>query len=490
MPRALRLREPDGGTAVPASSLGPAFLERVRALAGEGEGEITVYLPFLDGWEWKRRAEILSGVELVRDGNAIRCVLAPVAAMRAKAAMMVRTDLAWKSAPGECNPRYFQMWQRVSVALQKALRSWIPQRYFQHAALYEDRDAAYPMVVYEASRVCYGRPKTEFTYDVADPGALSAAWKMIGRAMQIVLERIEKRLQEAGRPALARRYAPVWHEDILAAVRKKPRRFVELLAHEAMLVNAVIDLGTASDRTRVNRFAKTASAALRSVYGEDMRALAVRALDLSTAVLGGQHDAVNGIQDFLHSGVCKDSDAAAVWSPEARIGRHENGDDRGPHSGGQVSNAGIVADVNAGRSKPAGEIVEIVEAEGAVERLRGPRGPLDRDFEAIREGPVSIERPVFPGAAGEGVNDSEVFNGGGGHGNAGGDAGPGGRRRWEKGERQVTDSRSKFGAVCAVPGIDGVEGFERGNAGIFEDADEIETGIGDGASAVGKTDQR
>ena len=153
MPRALRLREPDGGTAVPASSFGPAFLERVRALAGEGEGEITVYLPFLEGWEWKRRAEILSGVELVRDGNAIRCVLAPVAAMRAKAAMLVRTDLAWKSAPGECNPRYFQMWQRVSVALQKALRSWIPQRYFQHAALYQDRDAAYPMVVYEASRV-------------------------------------------------------------------------------------------------------------------------------------------------------------------------------------------------------------------------------------------------------------------------------------------------------------------------------------------------
>jgi hypothetical protein len=132
---------------------------------------------------------------------------------------------------------YFGAWQNVSMALQKALRQAIPEFYFRVAARYADRESAYPLLVYTASRICRGRPRTEFTYDVADPEALPCALHLIGRSLQAVLARIEARLHQAGRPELARRYAPVWHEDVLRAVRKKPRPLIGLIGDEAALIN-------------------------------------------------------------------------------------------------------------------------------------------------------------------------------------------------------------------------------------------------------------
>ena len=88
----------------------------------------------------------------------------------------------------------------------------------------------------------YGRPKTEFTYDVADPAALPAALRTIGRAMRLVLGPIEKHLLENARAPLARRYSAVWHQDILVAVKKNPKPLVGLLAAESRLITAVIDL--------------------------------------------------------------------------------------------------------------------------------------------------------------------------------------------------------------------------------------------------------
>jgi hypothetical protein len=294
MPRVFRLywlREDgcDAGTPLGAGELDPAIRERVKALAGEDEGETVLRLPFLDRREWKRRAEVLHALELVRDGDSIHCVLDSAEAARDRAATLVLTAAPWKGAPDERDPRYFQAWQRVSVALQKAVRAWIPKQYFTSVERYEDRDAAYPMVVYEACRPCFGRPRTEFTYDAADQETLPAACRMIGRAMQSVLARAEKRLYEAGKPTLAHRYAPVWHQDILAAVRKRPKPLAGLLADEGVLINAVIDLGAGRSVEAVSRFSKAANAALRSVYGQDMRMLAVRALEEATKVLADFH---------------------------------------------------------------------------------------------------------------------------------------------------------------------------------------------------------
>ncbi len=196
---------------------------------------------------------------------------------------------AWSGAPRETDADYFRVWQRAAVGLQNALRVWIPELYFAPLERFEDRAGAYSMIVYAASRPCYGKPRTEFTYFVPDPETLNLALRCIGSRTRRVLGPVEKRLREIGRADLALRYLPVWHEDIVRAVRNKPARLIDLLAADARLVNAVIDLGATGN---VRRFQSAAALALRSVAGVDMRGLAMRALELATALVAPEAAAV------------------------------------------------------------------------------------------------------------------------------------------------------------------------------------------------------
>jgi hypothetical protein len=277
----------DLGTPMNADELDVVIRRRVTELAGSDDRPLTIHLPFLDRRESRRRAEALRGVTLVREGDVIRSVPPTTAAgLRDRAAMLLATHPAWINAPDELQPRHFQTWQGVSLALQKALRTWIPEIYFRDPARYENRDAAFPLLVYAASRPCRGRARTEFTYDVVDPEALPCALNLIGTSLQTVLEKVESLLYQCGRPELARRYAPLWHQDVLRAVQKRPRQLVGLLGDEAAVVNAVIDLGTAHQMQAVKPFAKSASFALRNMYGEDLRPLAFKALEEATRALG------------------------------------------------------------------------------------------------------------------------------------------------------------------------------------------------------------
>lgn len=192
----------------------------------------------------------------------------------------------WNRSPKETASDYFRVWQHVAVELQKALRRWIPELYFADLKRFEDRAAAYPVILYAASRPCHGRPKTEFTYDIAEPAVtLETALRAIGNATRKVLAPSERRLRAAGRNDLAVRYLPVWHQDILRVGLAKPKPLLALFAAEARLVDAVIDLGA---RRNAARFERAATLALRSVAGDDMRVLAGRALQLTSDVLGAE----------------------------------------------------------------------------------------------------------------------------------------------------------------------------------------------------------
>ena len=104
MPRVFRLywlRENgcDAGTPLRADELDPTIRERVKALAGEDDGETILRLPFLDRREWKRRAEVLHALDLVREGDSVRCSLDPAEETRDRAATLALTAAAWKNAP-------------------------------------------------------------------------------------------------------------------------------------------------------------------------------------------------------------------------------------------------------------------------------------------------------------------------------------------------------------------------------------------------------
>jgi hypothetical protein len=191
----------------------------------------------------------------------------------------------WQNAPGESDPGYFSAWQKVSLALQRALRSWIPELSLGDMSQYEDREAMYPLLVYQASRICHGRPRTEFTYDVADEGTLPCAWRMIGAGLRETLARTQARIHELGRPELARRYAPIWHQDVLRYVQEHPKSFISLLAQESILINAIIDMGASHQVMSVKAFARAANTALRNVAGMDMRKLYLRSLSEVSRIL-------------------------------------------------------------------------------------------------------------------------------------------------------------------------------------------------------------
>jgi hypothetical protein len=276
----------DLGTALDADELQAVIRTRVLELAGGDDRPLDLYLPFLDGRESRRRTEALRAVALVREGNIIRNVPPTAAAkLRDSAALLLATHPAWTGAPRETDPAYFRTWQTVSLAIQKALRGWLSENYFRDPARYEDREAAFPLLVYAASRPFRGRARSEFTYDVADENVLPRALHQIGASLQSVLETVEHRLYDCGRPALARRYAPRWHHDVLRAVQCKPKALLGLLGDEAAVVNALVGLGSGRQMRAVKPFARSASMALRTMYGEDLRPLGLWLLEEATCAL-------------------------------------------------------------------------------------------------------------------------------------------------------------------------------------------------------------
>ena len=268
-------------------------------------------------------------------------------------------DPLWMNAPTEREAGYFRAWQGVSLALQRWLRDQVAEAYFADIAHFENRQAAYPMIVYQASRLCHGRPRTEFTYDLRDypecHTTLISSWKLTGRAIQGVLRRAEQRLNDAGMTALANRYAPVWHQDVLVAVKQKPKEYVELLMAESAIINAAIDLGTERSAEAANRFGKTVHLNLRKVYGMDLQGLHAGILAEATRALA-QYRAGGG-DDLGNTRILQNSHPFAAGSPDARIAGLEDGDNGGADGGGQMRDAGVVADIETSRRDPASQFI-------------------------------------------------------------------------------------------------------------------------------------
>jgi hypothetical protein len=289
----------DAGTLLRADELDPEIQGLVQALADESAEETVLRLPFFDKNEMRRRGEIFASLSWQRRGNEICADVSPHQALRDLGAQLAFTDPMWAGVPKETDPEYFHVWQRVSLALQKSLRTWIAETYFEDLARFDDRSAAYPMLVYESARLYHGKPPLDFTYDLHDYPhcllTLALALKLTGRALQANLAQTERRLHDSGNAALARRYAPRWYQDILRGVRARPRAFIELLAAERRLIDAVVDLGANRTASGVNRFARSASQALRNVYGMDLRELGLRALHLTTEILAENALAENAV---------------------------------------------------------------------------------------------------------------------------------------------------------------------------------------------------
>jgi hypothetical protein len=114
--------------------------------------------------------------------------------------------------------------------------------------------------------------------------------------------------------------------------------------------------------------------------------------------------------------------------------------------------------------------------------------PFHRDAQLCRYFAKVFERPAFGRVAGEGVDDGKVLN------SCRRDSYRRHtfRRRRERGEKREGEMAygiAKLGTMGPVPGINGVEGFQLGDAGAIDDAQQIEAGVGESPGAAGEPDQ-
>jgi hypothetical protein len=241
-------------------------------------------------------------------------------------------DLA-AGAPPERDGRHFRTWQRVSVQVQREVRSLTAENFFgQDWRSVLDLERAYTIVVYSSCQPCYGRRPMDFTYDIDDLVTLSTVLRLIGRSMQTRLAQISAGIESDA--ILKRRFLPVWHMDILQAVKTKPRTLIEILAREAIMINALIELGTMRNQRTTKRFVKSTESA-------------ARLLGLDSSVL---QDLVlrTGAEYLINGRIFEDDDALSPGSPDARVGRDEDRNNRRSNGGGQVANSRIVSDIQVG----------------------------------------------------------------------------------------------------------------------------------------------
>ncbi|HXP86147.1 MAG TPA: hypothetical protein VN841_15590 [Bryobacteraceae bacterium] len=359
----------EAGVVREAGEIEPAIRDRIMALTGGEGGEFTLRLPYQDRYEWKRRSTILRTLDYERDGRLIRAILKPAEATRDLAATLALTDPAWSHTPPERDHAYHEVWHRVSVAVQRALKEAIAQVYFRDLSRLQKRDSAYTMVVYQSSRAFTAKSRHRFTYDLRDypdcRPVVAAATMQIGARLEKALEQLQQRLIDAGHAELARRYTPSWHPDVASAVRRKPRRLLDLLMREAEIVNAVIEMGADRSHLAVYSCARKINTVLRCVQGVDMRTIGVELLEAATSALTQSPFAQSpfaqsmdgGGQDVVDGGAPEHGNVIAARRPDLRVGGHKDGDHGNAHGSGQVSDARIVADVETGGSKPNGQLI-------------------------------------------------------------------------------------------------------------------------------------
>lgn len=315
----------DAGTPLTAAELPAAIRDRVVALTRDRviapPPSFGLRLPYFDKFDERRSDEALTKIEFERAGNLIRCVLPATEATKDAAATCALADPVWKAVPAERDPEYFPAWQRVSMTLQRFIRDQVAEAYFADLDRLEDRAEAYEMIVYQAARPFFGKPRSEFTYDLRDypwcEKTLELTWKLTGRHIQRVMKPLEERLRLAGKGSLARRYSPVWHQDVLVAVQKKPKSYVDLLARESAVINAVIDLGTQPKPQTVDRSAKIINRQLRKMHGLDMRSLGSAVLERATLALSQRGQ--SGFADASDFWTDEDASVRAAGSPDRGV---------------------------------------------------------------------------------------------------------------------------------------------------------------------------
>jgi hypothetical protein len=210
------------------------------------------------------------------------------------------------------------VYARVSKAVQRAVRTWLPYLYFSRPERYEDLEVAAPLVIYQGSRPCAGRPKYDFSYDVLRESSMTLFYRRASGRLSRELARIEGLLVEAGRSDSAAAYRPKQAKVLMNMVRRHPARLRSLLVADTCLIDAFVNLGCQAGQLHrqkaenpkiagkelarlANQAAKSLHSTLRRLPGgQDSQALAALLFVEATNALSGDTTRPSAIQATLH----------------------------------------------------------------------------------------------------------------------------------------------------------------------------------------------
>ena len=174
----------------------------------------------------------------------------------------------------------------------------------------------------------------------------------------------------------------------MRAINKKSKLLIALLAAEAKLINAIINLGTSGD---AKRFTRAADAALRNVIGMDVRGFIEPALEETARVLADQK--TGSVDHLACAGVAQSQNAVGAGSPDFGVGGEEDGDHRHADGSREMRDPGVDPDINTRAGEPATELVKVIISDSVLEKIFGSGDPFDtsergRDRAEILEGPI------------------------------------------------------------------------------------------------------
>jgi hypothetical protein len=199
---------------------------------------------------------------------------------------------AWREAPSEGAPGAFSTYCRMSVAVQQAMRRWLPYVYFEDLDRYGALATALPLVVYLASKPFTGGLRTDFTYDPLAENDMVQFFRSAEKSLRKELSLIHQALMLTGRNKIARFYHPSQAATILQSVRRRPALVRALLFSDGLLVNTLVNMGSA------NALLKQETAHNPQRAAKELTALVNR----STKALHGKLKRLYGGLNFLSFG--------------------------------------------------------------------------------------------------------------------------------------------------------------------------------------------
>ena len=196
-------------------------------------------------------------------------------------------------------------------------------------------------------------------------------------------------------------------------------------------------------------------------------------------------------------GGAQNANARTAGRPNSGVGRTEESNNGCSDGGGEMGDAGIVADEDTSAGQPFRKLKEVFDADRVGEGFLGTGTPGDV-LQVSGEFAEVGERPAFSEVGGKGMDDGKIFakggdrEGGKGHGSADLRAierssmrAACGRQGVVEDKRQIAHSGAKVWTLRAIPGMDLIELAEcfddvRGG----QDAEAIESGSADGANTI------